>query len=315
MYSNVFALCLLLNKKYWRYSHTLYLLHFPSKRQALARAFTCLLSSESRELGVALLLLTDLVVVVTTEEFLWSTEPEWPASPHSPVRKHFLIRSLISFCWDKRSADSIVTADSNFAVVDGVVVNVVVVSPFDTITSFCDKSQYELFRKHNRRISEGDKVTLDCDSFALFVCVFWIVWWAAVGGVAELVVVVVVVVRTVDEVMVLAELEATVSISTKDIVGVAVVSLPLSAVVISKLNSELWFSETVATFFTAGADVENCFCSWKLRNSVRDDCVVSWCEERGLVLRTGSKYTEEEGREGQPARVTGLGVEVTASPK
>ena len=49
----------------------------------------------------------------------------------------------------------------------------------------------------------------------------------------------VVVVRTVDEVMVLAELEATVSISTKDIVGVAVVSLPLSAVMISKLNSEL----------------------------------------------------------------------------
>lgn len=112
---------------------------------------TRLLSSESRELGVALLLTTDSVVVARAGEFSRSAEPELSASPHSPVRKHFLILSLISSCCATRSAGSLVTPNSNFvvAVVGEVAVNVVVVSLLDTRTSFCEKSQYELFRKHS----------------------------------------------------------------------------------------------------------------------------------------------------------------------
>lgn len=69
--------------------------------------------------------------------------------------------------------DSLVTAISISKVVaNDVVVNAVVVSLFDTRTSFFEKSQYELFRKHNWMTSEGVNVTRDCDSFVSDICDF-----------------------------------------------------------------------------------------------------------------------------------------------
>ena len=131
--------------------------------------------------------------------------------------------------WAIRSEDSLVTVIS-ISKVDGVVVNGVVVSLFDTRTSFCEKSQYELFRKHNWMTSEGVNVTRYCDSFVSGICDF------SVFRGTELVVVVVVV-RIVDEVMVSAEEIAVVSTSNTEMLGVVNSSLSLFVVVIRTLGS------------------------------------------------------------------------------
>ena len=131
--------------------------------------------------------------------------------------------------WAIRSEDSLVTAIS-ISKVDGVVVNGVVVSLFDTRTSFCEKSQYELFRKHNWMTSEGVNVTRYCDSFVSDICDFCVVRGTEL-------VVVVVVVRIVDEVMDSTEEMAVVSTSNTEMLGVVNLSLSLFVVVIRTLGS------------------------------------------------------------------------------